>query len=124
MWPFRKRDAPKKYTDSETLTEGPGKVPFGLFHRPKEIVGPVRVTSSDICSAPKDRPCSSRRRNRPRVNLFPQISLTDVNDKVRKRGNGAWNVQIVIICLLGLRQRGNLHVLVGLEGGIGLLRSG
>ncbi|KXJ68644.1 uncharacterized protein LOC134291125 [Aedes albopictus] len=82
MWStFRKHDNSKKRVDLETLAEVPGRLPFNLFHRPKEIIGPAKENRSNssgkISSAGNNRSC----RNRPKVNLFPQISLTDLSDK-------------------------------------------
>ncbi|XP_062551005.1 uncharacterized protein LOC134215957 [Armigeres subalbatus] len=71
----------KKPIDLETLVEVPTPLRFDLFHRPKDIVGSaIENRTSIVPIANKGHPCSDSNR-RPKVNLFPQISLTDVRDK-------------------------------------------
>ncbi|XP_058830178.1 uncharacterized protein LOC131689240 [Topomyia yanbarensis] len=81
MWSSRK----PKQIDPETLAEVPRKIRFNLFHRPKEIVGKVgtkngTVTEKVVVERTKDVK-QSNSKNRPKVNLFPQISLNDLRDK-------------------------------------------
>ncbi|XP_065077490.1 uncharacterized protein LOC135700772 [Ochlerotatus camptorhynchus] len=71
MWSRRKRN-PKHQIDSETLTEGPRKIRFNLFHRPKAIIGQTKPV---VDGGKGQRPFS---KNQPKVNLFPQVSLTDL----------------------------------------------
>uniref|UniRef100_A0A1Q3G006 Uncharacterized protein n=1 Tax=Culex tarsalis TaxID=7177 RepID=A0A1Q3G006_CULTA len=79
MWPSRRfRPLPPQpvLVDSETLAKSPHKIRFNLFHRrSKDIVCPAKKPASDG----KDDRC--REENRPKVNLFPQISLNDVRGK-------------------------------------------
>ncbi|XP_055546405.1 uncharacterized protein LOC129730839 [Wyeomyia smithii] len=73
-----------KHFDSETLSIMPRKIRFNLFHRPKEIVGShTKNRNADGAQMLKmhktvPKSCSEIR---PKVNLFPQISLHDLTKK-------------------------------------------
>lgn len=74
MWPprrFRPAPSPPVVVDTETLTPSPHKIRFNLFHRAKkDLVGAKKPASGGESSCV-----------RPKVNLFPQISLNDVRGK-------------------------------------------
>ncbi|XP_055616002.1 uncharacterized protein LOC129762049 [Toxorhynchites rutilus septentrionalis] len=82
MWPQKK----SKYVNLETLTEAPRRIRFNLFHRPKDIVSDIDATRRTDISQFNDSDTRKRSclKNRPTVNLFPQISLNDLRDKELK----------------------------------------
>ncbi|XP_055585610.1 uncharacterized protein LOC129738426 [Uranotaenia lowii] len=87
MWPGRKKfkahDA--DFTGHpETLEKVPHRTRFDLFHRTKEILGlkrPVAEEKHVRKETPKQTAAEKCRAGRPKVNLFPQISLNDVREK-------------------------------------------